>query len=128
MTIEDQALQQTVLDSEAFFAWRSELQDFAAETHQRLQSLLQSLAKAQQENVPAINQGTQQMHSDSVIDAVTTADEDPASQTADQAEQTVTEPDEPTTNPPVSDVVEGDPIERLDAIKRRLASQMQNAS
>ena len=134
MTIENQdlvagdaapLLTQTVIDAESFQVCRSELQDFVAEARNRLASISEAIAQAQGAE-PAHHQPEQTQIPSEPEPApiqVQAVCEEPQ-----QPEQQFTPPEDFVIDSPACDTDDDDPIERLNAIKRRLADQMQNAS
>ena len=121
------AFEQKVFDAETFQAWQSELNQFIELTQHRLQTLSQSCSQLQRE---------QETFSEDVPGPVTHSetaestqfDAGPPTATIEEPEPTAEQPTAPVTISPADDVADEDPLERLNAIKRRLASQMQNAS
>lgn len=127
------SLKQSVIASDAFQAWQSELQDFVIETHDRLHLLCQSLAQArvvQASQSDALEMAAQEMAVQGETAALSTANEEETTpEVAVPPEVQVEAPqDDVVADRSVSDFDDHDPIERLNAIKRRLAIQMENAS
>lgn len=121
-----QAPEQTVLDATTFQSWQAELEDFVAVTHNRLQSLSEQLSRGQR--VQSIGQDNREIVPHSETTSSTATDCDPSPELADKSQPPVHLPSESEADSPANDVVDDDPMERLNAIKRRLANQMQNAS
>ena len=121
------ASEPTVLDAETFRAWQSELNEFIELTRQRLQTISQSCSQLRRE---------QEAFSQEVREAPTLCetaqsmpfDSDPPTAAIEETEPPAEQPTEPVTISPANDVADEDPLERLNAIKLRLASQMQSAS
>ena len=121
------ALEQKLLDAETFQAWQSELNEFIERTQQRLQSLSQSCSECRREQ-ETFSQEVREPATHCETAQSTQFDGDPPTAAIEEMEPPAELPSEPVTVSPTNDGADEDPLERLNAIKRRLASQMQNAS
>ncbi len=115
-------LEQTVLDVETFQVWKSELNDFIAVTRNRLQSLSQSLSQP----VQTISQDNREIGTQSETIASTATDSDLSPRIVVQIDPPAEQPSDPGSDSLENAVVDEDPMQRLNAIKLRLARQMQN--
>ena len=130
------SLKQKVMDSAALQAWQSELKEFVAATHDRLHSLSETLSQVQQlSQIQRMQSSTQDNPPSAPPSEVAASPQSEADFAAEVVESV--ERDQPPTCESLaqitpatdaSDTTDDDPMERLNAIKRRLANQMQNAS
>ncbi len=131
------ALEQKVFDAETFRTWQSELNEFIELTQQRLQTLSQSCSQCRREQ-ETFSPEVRETPTHCETARSTQFDGDPPSAAINETNPPAEQPTAPATVAPATvapatvapanDFADEDPLERLNAIKRRLASQMQSAS
>ena len=121
------AFEQKVFDAEIFRAWQSELNEFMELTQHRLQTLSQSCSQCQREQ-ETVSQEVREPQTSCETAPSPQFDGDPPTAAIEELETPAEPPTEPVTISPASDAADEDPLERLNAIKRRLESQMQKTT
>lgn len=130
----EQGTEQVVLETETFLALQSELRDFTSQTMHRLQSLSQSL-KQYQQTQQSFGQDTGQRVEQDETDGLTPINGEKATINVDDTKPLPEPPTSSVNESPANETPEKklpandgdvDPMERLNAVKRRLEQRVQS--